>query len=59
MMSLLDLREKYGGVDKHGHEWEAAVGSRVRGSQCPYCSGRVVIPGETDLVSTHPSVAAG
>lgn len=25
-----------------GHEWEASVASRVRGSNCPYCSGRKV-----------------
>lgn len=25
---------------KKGHEWEARISSRIRGSGCPYCSGR-------------------
>ena len=23
-----------------GHEYEALIGNRARGTQCPYCSGR-------------------
>lgn len=42
-----------------GHVWSAAVGNRVRkGYGCPYCSGRRAIPGETDLATTHPHLAA-
>lgn len=42
-----------------GHKWSARIITRVRGKQqCPYCSGRLVIPGETDLATTHPAVAA-
>jgi len=41
-----------------GHEWETSVNSRTQGSGCPNCSGQQVIPGETDLVTTHPGVAA-
>ena len=38
-----------------GHVWEANVGNRCRlGRGCPYCSGRLLIPGETDLATTHP-----
>lgn len=40
-----------------GHEWQAAVVSRYAGSGCPYCKGKRVIPGETDLASTHPEIA--
>lgn len=40
-----------------GHEWEATIQSRVRGDNCPYCSGRRVIKGETDLKTIHPSLA--
>ena len=25
---------------RNGHEWQATIGSRSRGSGCPYCSGR-------------------
>ena len=42
---------------KHGHEWEAIIKSRSRGSGCPYCAGKRIIPGKTDLVTTHPELA--
>jgi hypothetical protein len=43
---------------KH-HEWDAPVYSRASGGNgCPYCSGHKVIPGETDLATTHPELAA-
>ena len=32
-----------------GHEWEATLGNRTSGSSCPYCSGRLAIPGINDL----------
>lgn len=42
-----------------GHRWGAAVKSRtVMRSGCPYCSGRKAIPGETDLATLRPDVAA-
>lgn len=41
-----------------GHEWLATINARVKGSGCPYCSGRYPIVGETDLVTTHPELAA-
>jgi hypothetical protein len=41
-----------------GHQWEAAVYSRVAGSGCPICSGRQVLAGYNDLATTHPDVAA-
>lgn len=40
-----------------GHEWDGRVGSRVRRSTCPFCSGRRVTP-ETSLATLHPQVAA-
>ena len=40
-----------------GHEWQATVNSRNRGSGCPYCSGRYAIKGETDLQTVNPSLA--
>jgi len=41
-----------------GHRWQAAVHSVTAGSGCPYCAGKRPIPGETDLKSTHPGIAA-
>jgi hypothetical protein len=32
-----------------GHEWETTIGDRNIGRGCPYCSGYLVIRGETDL----------
>ena len=43
----------------HGHSWQARVYSVVRGDwPCPYCSGHRAIPGETDLATLHPELAA-
>lgn len=45
---------------ENGHEWSATIGSRTRKerpSKCPYCSGKRVIPGQTDLCSTNPELA--
>lgn len=42
---------------ERGHVWTAAPSTRVR-SGCPYCSGALVIPGETDLATLYPDVAA-
>lgn len=33
------------------------VFNRVRGSRCPYCSGRLPITGVNDLPTTDPAVA--
>lgn len=41
---------------QHGHEWRARVDSVVSGTSCPYCSGRLPIPGQTDLATTHPQL---
>jgi hypothetical protein len=43
---------------ERNHEWDAPTYSRAgRGDGCPYCSGRQVIPGETDLATMHPELA--
>ena len=39
------------------HQWEAMVSSRSKGSGCPYCSGRNVLKGESDLATTNPELA--
>ena len=42
-----------------GHSWQASIASRLRGGHgCPFCSGRRAIPGETDLATVNPEVAA-
>ncbi|MDQ4214079.1 zinc-ribbon domain-containing protein [Microbacterium capsulatum] len=41
-----------------GHEWQAVVNSRARGSRCPMCAGIVAVPGETDLGTIRPDLAA-
>ncbi len=44
---------------KEGHEWEARVDSRTcNDCGCPYCAGKLPIPGETDLATMRPEVAA-
>ena len=39
-----------------GHEWQAAVKSRTRGSGCPYCAGRLPTP-DTCLAARNPVLA--
>jgi hypothetical protein len=42
-----------------GHRWITSPSKRSTRSQgCPYCSGNLVIIGETDLATTHPDIAA-
>lgn len=40
-----------------GHSYSATTNDRRDGTGCPYCSGRLPIEGETDLVTTHPDLA--
>lgn len=42
-----------------GHEWQAAVSARAMGGAgCPVCAGKKVLPGDNDLASQFPKVAA-
>lgn len=41
-----------------GHLWKASVKSRSCGCSCPVCANRAVLPGQNDLASTHPEIAA-
>ena len=39
------------------HEWQARVSQRVvRGTGCPICSGKLIVPGINDLATTHPEL---
>ena len=51
-------RRKVWWVCDKGHEWRAAVSARVNGSGCPVCTSKMIIPGENDLASQYPAVAA-
>jgi glutaredoxin len=42
----------------NGHSYDAIVRNRVAGTGCPYCDGKKVIPGETDLASCNPELVA-
>lgn len=44
-------------VCSRGHEWEAQIKSRSRGTGCPTCSGTRVEAGFNDLHTTHPQIA--
>ena len=37
------------------HKWSASIGSRVRGTGCPYCSGQAVCI-DNCLATTHPDL---
>ena len=39
-----------------GHEWQAIVKNRVKGSGCPFCSGNQLLKGYNDLASKHPEL---
>ena len=43
---------------KFGHEWEAVIKSRTKGSGCPICSGNQVLSGFNDLATISPALAA-
>ena len=41
-----------------GHSWKARINNRTsHGRGCPYCSGFLAIPGETDLFTRRPDLA--
>jgi hypothetical protein len=42
---------------KQNHQWEATILSRSQGSGCGFCSGRHVVPGKSDLFTTHSELA--
>lgn len=42
---------------EHGHGWKAVISARgTRG--CPYCAGKRAIPGQNDLLTINPYLAA-
>ncbi len=43
---------------KNGHEWEAIISIRSKGSNCPFCMGKRAIVGYNDLATVNPDLAA-
>lgn len=44
---------------KKGHKWQTLIYHRaLRGTGCPYCAGNLVMPGENDLLTLFPEIAA-
>jgi hypothetical protein len=41
-----------------GHQWQAMPLSRTQGDGCPVCASKVILPGENDLASAYPTIAA-
>ena len=42
----------------YGHSWQAAICDRSRGTGCPYCSNRIIIPSYNDLATINPNLAS-
>ena len=40
-----------------GHEWQASISNRTKGSGCPYCTNYKALEGYNDLVTTNPELA--
>lgn len=40
-----------------GHEWNTLISTRSYGSQCPYCSGLILMKGFNDFATRHPQLA--
>ena len=47
-------RQKAWWLCPKGHSYKNVIADHSRGDRCPYCSGRLPIKGETDLLSQDP-----
>lgn len=43
-------------ICEKGHSWRAVIDDRHLGSRCPYCSGRLAIPGVNDAATLYPKL---
>jgi hypothetical protein len=41
-----------------GHEWDRRVLEQIRFNSCPYCSGKRLLTGFSDLATLHPEIAS-
>ena len=55
---LPNSHKKVWWICEKGHEYQAFILDRNRGTGCPYCSGRLAIKGENDLLTINPSLAS-
>jgi hypothetical protein len=57
--TLLTARtaQKFAWVCSKGHQWNARISDRRRGTDCPICSNSQILVGFNDLATTHPKLA--
>ena len=49
--------KKVNWVCSKGHKWAASISHRVgRGTNCPYCSNKKILPGYNDSQSQRPDL---
>ena len=46
----------YSWICSKGHRWKAQIKSRMKGTGCPYCSGKLVLSGFNDFVTICPNL---
>ena len=44
-------------LGKCGHEWQSIVSNEIKRGLCPYCTGKRILLGFNDLVTTNPALA--
>lgn len=54
----LGSNKKVWWICSKGHEWEAVIANRIKGTGCPFCSGRYAVKGVNDLQTINPTLAA-
>lgn len=54
----LSSNKKVWWICRKGHSYEMVIKNKTAGQGCPYCSGRYAIPGESDLATLYPAIAA-
>ena len=57
-MVTVNSHKKVHWLGRCGHEWEAIIQSRQRGSGCPICANKVVLRNVNDLASVNPALAS-
>ena len=53
---LAGSHKSVGWICSSGHRWQAKISQRRHGSGCPYCAGKLIIRGETDLKTRYPAL---
>lgn len=56
-VAAFDNRD-YSWVCEHKHSWRASPANRNKGTNCPYCTGKLPIVGENDLATVAPHLAS-